>query len=209
MVATALGQFATPETIAALTTLTRHPDPTVQQSAIAAVAACGTSASSIQPRLEELAISPVPETRIAAALALSQVLSDEQARLEPLVNALNDDEWTVRRKATEAIGGMGVNAKRAVPRLLDQLREYGDDAESVMDALRQIDDAPPEAIPALMRLLEEEDTDRRHRFFALHLLRKLGPAARDALPVLRQMREKADGRLADFLDRAIRDIEPQ
>lgn len=205
--ATALGSIADPETVARVIALTEHADRTVQRHAVEALGAWGSGASQARPRLEALVTAESPELRMAAIDALVRVIpASDETRMQPLVRALSDSDWSVRRKVTETIGSLGPDGKAAVPDLLIMLLEQQGEAEPIMNALRQIDAAPPESVPLLIRLLEDTEGDRRTRFYALHLLRKIGPAASEALPALEQMREKADGRLQDFLDRAIRDI---
>ena len=59
----------------------------------------------------------------------------------------------------------------------------------------------------LVEILQDPKSDRRQRYYAIHLLRKVGPASKSVLPVLREMRDQSDGRLREFLDRAIGEID--
>ena len=62
-------------------------------------------------------------------------------------------------------------------------------------------------MPTLIAILQDASSGRRSRYYALYLLRKIGPEARDALPILRKLRDEADGRSREYINRAIREIE--
>jgi hypothetical protein len=81
------------------------------------------------------------------------------------------------------------------------------DADAATEAIRKIDAAPAEALPLIMQILEDQQSDRRRRFYALHLLKKLGPQAKEQLPALRRILEASGERNRELLERAIRDIE--
>ena len=94
-----------------------------------------------------------------------------------------------------------------VPELLLLLQSDDDDDEDLAsDALREIDIAPPDAVPVLIQMLENAGDNRRIRFFALHLLKKSGPAAKSALPVLEKLAEELDGRSREYVRRTIKEI---
>jgi HEAT repeat protein len=82
-----------------------------------------------------------------------------------------------------------------------------DDAEAARQALREIDAAPEEAVPVLVEILQDEKASRQSRFYAMFLIRKAGPAAKQALPVLRKMLEEAEGRQREGLQRTIDEID--
>ena len=103
---------------------------------------------------------------------------------------------------------MEKSAKSSVPALFALLSSEQDaDADAAGNALRRIDAAPADSIPMLLKVVEDQRASQRQRYYALHLLKKAGPAARTALPVLRQLAGTAEGRSRDFLRSAIRDIE--
>ena len=80
------------------------------------------------------------------------------------------------------------------------------DTDYARGALRAIDVAGPEAVPVLMAGLESDD--QRRRFYAVFLLGKVGPAAKEALPLMKKLSEEAEsGRLKDSFKKAIEQIE--
>ena len=81
-----------------------------------------------------------------------------------------------------------------------------EDQDAARGALRAIDDAGPEAIPVLLEGVKSDD--RRRRYYAISLLRKIGPPAKEALPALKEILKKNDDRrMRDFVKRAIEGIE--
>jgi len=81
-----------------------------------------------------------------------------------------------------------------------------DDVDSARAALRAIDDAGPDAVPILMEGLQSED--RRLRFYAMFLIGKVGPGAKDALPILNRFLEETDSsRFRESIQQAIDRIE--
>lgn len=199
-----LGELSA-EHLQALIDQTRDADPMVQRTAIAALGQLGSGAQAALPSLQELRSSTHDEIRQASLQAITKIQPDRGLAAKELLSALDDSQWTVRRQASLLLGELGSDAMPAVPRLIGLLRTE-QNADAVTEALRKIDQAPPEALPLLMELLEDENLERRRRFYALHLLRKLGPQAKEALPTLQKLAEKADGRNREMLERTIREI---
>ena len=78
------------------------------------------------------------------------------------------------------LGELGSQAKSAVPVLFKML-DSEQDQDAARGALRSMDDAGPEAVDVLIEGLESDD--RRRRYYAMFLLGKIGPAAKDAVPL--------------------------
>ena len=145
--------------------------------------------------------------RATTLVALTQVVDETEQLVPILVAGLRDKQWAVRRKAADQLGGLGGQAEAAVPELLVLLRSDDDDDQDLAsDALRQIDTASAETVPMLIEILKDQGSGRRVRYYALHLLKKTGPSAKSALPVLEELLEKLEGRSREYLRRAIRDI---
>ena len=129
-------------------------------------------------------------------------------RLGILSQGLDDSDCVVRREVANDVGDMERRAKPLVPQLLVMMRhgEEDTDREAASSALRRIDTAPGEAVPILVEILEDSNSDRRQRYYALNLLRKSGPAAKQALPMLEKMRDEAEGRIRGFIERTMDEI---
>ena len=161
------------------------------------------SVSGLQSQLQH----PDESVRAATLVALTQVVDETEQLVPILVEGLRDKQWSVRRKAADQLGSLGDQAEAAVPELLVLLRSDDDDDQDLAsDALRQIDAASAETVPMLIEILKDQGSGRRVRYYALHLLRKTGPAAKSALPVLEELLKKLEGRSREYLRRAIRDI---
>src|SRR5207247_5211057 len=100
-----------------------------------------------------------------------------------LVTYLRHPDNQVRTLAVQTLGGLGADARTAVPFLLRELEEFGADG---IQALAHIGDA--DAVPRLVELLEHREL-RGHALSALH---GLGPEATAALPQLLALAREAD-----------------
>ena len=97
-------------------------------------------------------------------------------------------------------------APPAIPALLLMLR--GDeDGDAARQAIRKINTAGEESVPLLLEILQDDQAGRRSRYYATYLLRRMGSRAKSALPTLRELASKADGRNLEYLERAISEIE--
>ena len=143
--------------------------------------------------------------RAQAVKCYASVETDKTKLTDALIQTLADSDWTVREKAAAELGKLGSAARKAVPTLFGMLASE-DDSEAARSALREIDDAGPEAIPVLIEGLQS--SDRRRQFYAIFLLGKIGPKASEALPVLRKLRDESDSnRGKEAFSRAIKQIE--
>ena len=147
---------------------------------------------------------PDASLRSGAVLALASILPKEEPSAKQVLPALSDSDWTVRRAAAQALGKMGPPARSAVPTLFKML-ESETDRDWARQALRDIDDAEPAALPILIAALKGEE--RSARYYAVFFLKKLGPAAKDALPDLRKLAEDDSRRFRDSVQAAIASIE--
>ena len=136
---------------------------------------------------------------------MSKVAAKPSVAVAPLIEMLGDDQWAIRRDAADALGDIGPDARSAVPALF-KLLDSEDDRDAARGALREIDDADATAVPILTEALKSED--RRRRFYAISLLRKVGPAAKEALPELQRIAEEDESRRTrDFVKSAIKSIQ--
>ncbi|MFB6848964.1 HEAT repeat domain-containing protein [Streptomyces sp. NPDC056373] len=99
---------------------------------------------------------------------------------------------TVTEAAVRALGAFGGAAREAVPDLHRLLES--DCAVAAADALWSITGDAHAVLPVLLRALTDTspDTDSGHRRRAAAVLGRLGPAARPALPGLRELADRGD-----------------
>ena len=91
--------------------------------------------------------------------AASSLAHDERVSADPLVGALGDSDWTVRRAAVEGL------ARKPNPRtataLIAALRDQHRDLAVLNAALSAIAESPEELLPQVVALLSEPDPDLR------------------------------------------------
>lgn len=164
--------------------------------------------SEVTARILPLLKHPNVSIRCAAVNCLSAVESESSKVVPRLIEALDDADWTVRRDAAIQLGEIGSPAATsAVPSLL-RLSRNEQDRDAARSALRSIDDAGPESIPLLLEGLKGEDRGRL--FYSIYLLGKIKPAAKEALPALKDFRDSTDSnRLKEMANRTIRTIESE
>ena len=167
-----------------------------------AVSGFGEKAASMIPAVSQLAAHEKAEIRVAALGALGAIEKNHEQLTGRLTEALDDQEWEVRRAAGVALGKIGPDAKNSVPKLF-KLLDKDEDREFASSALKEINSAPIEAIPLLIEKLDSEE--RRTAFYAVSLLGKIGPAAAEALPKLEAMLEKpnTDGGRSEFRKKSL------
>ncbi len=194
------------ETIQSLVETSRVENQPLRIAAVEALRPTGPQAKHALERLLELTHDNDPQVRRAVYQTIAVVQDDRAQAIGQVRPGLDDGEWTVRREVARILGSWGSDSIPAVPRLL-QLMTSDVDADAATEAIRKIDAAPAEALPLIMQILEDQQSDRRRRFYALHLLKKLGPQAKEQLPALRRILEASGERNRELLERAIRDIE--
>jgi HEAT repeat protein len=157
---------------------------------------------------------PNPAKRRLAATGLSRHGPRAVVAVPALVAVLKGDkEPAVRSQAAEALGGIGSSARRAVPDLLNALKD--DDAlvrETAAEALADIKVDGPKVVPALVALLA--DADMNVRCAAAHSLGDFGLAAQSAVAELKKVQQQdkhpfvreAAGDALKAIDRAVRSI---
>ena len=101
-----------------------------------------------------------------------------------LVSWLTAEYWPQRAAAADILGDIGLPAINAIPGLLDCLEDESEWVRrNAVEALGNI--APPEAVPRLARLLNDDGCHFVRHNAALSLA-KIGPNAERALPALKE-----------------------
>lgn len=99
--------------------------------------------------------SEFPEVRLIVATVLGDFASSAELAAPGLVALLNDGDQWVRDEASHALSAVG---EAAVPRLLDVMAKATSDADR-QRAARVIKDIDEEAIPGLLKRLEDKDVN--------------------------------------------------
>ncbi|HEX5220989.1 MAG TPA: HEAT repeat domain-containing protein [Verrucomicrobiae bacterium] len=206
-----------PEKIPELLVLTDSSSVAERSSALVALAYCGKRATECYPEVETRLLAILksnPEDRIwySTTWALGEC-ARTSATVDALFARLDSGDMARKGEIITALGTIGIEAERVVPRLIEMLdayeeydpdRCYHGEHERVVSALRGFGNAAALAVPALVRhiwekptkqwtdsttepkLVECADPDEE----VITLLGELGALARDALPALLEVREQ-------------------
>jgi HEAT repeat protein len=168
-----------------------------------AIGGFGHAGKELIPITKDLLGHEQSDVRIAVMDSLAAIDPDQKDLADSLAGLLDDQEWDVRRQAGVQLGKLGPVAINAVPKLFGLLASE-QDSDFASAALKEINTAPVDAIPLLLAKIDSEE--RRVGFYAITLLGKIGPPAREALPKLEALLEKPDaGGRGDFRRRFIRE----
>jgi len=138
----------------------------------------------------EPAMDLLPRSFVAmmALLGFAFLASGQENDLGRYLELLRDGNTNERGGAATAIGKMGHKGKKAVPYLVKALK---DREISVRDRAGQaLEKIGEDAVPELIKALKDPDEVTRRRVLAI--LGGIGPAAKDALPVVFELRSDSD-----------------
>lgn len=193
--------------IESLIEMTGSDQGEIRYRVVETIGKIGLSANEATAALTRLVADQDAEMRTLAITSLTTTLSDQEELVAILTSTLSDENWNVRKQSAKLLGKLGEGAAAAVPTLISMF-ENREDSDFVREALQSINSAPPEAVPLLVDLLKR-NRSRRARFYAIYLLKKAGPAAKQAVPELRRIAKDSDlsSRGRRFLNDAIDEIE--
>jgi HEAT repeat protein len=128
--------------------------------------------------IEALLKDKSAKVRAHAALALGLIGPKAKESATALAELLKDPDATVRRTAVRAVRAIHPGSKVLIP-LCVRLLEDPDPAIRVR-ILSALADSGVEAVPGLIKGLKDD----KFAFWALIVLRDIGPAAKDAIPAI-------------------------
>ncbi|MCU0723080.1 MAG: HEAT repeat domain-containing protein, partial [Planctomycetes bacterium] len=179
------------EAIQALSAALEDPDDEVRRFALNALAAVAAEAPEAIPAIRAALTNRVPSVQYAAAKALLKLGARPEEVLPALVDAVRKERWTFRHFAVDLLGSLGPAAAEAVPLLLILLEEREDNVpRSAAGALSAI---WGEDFPAKVASLEFESGSAR--MAVLRPLKKYGPKAAAAMPLLARVLDSRDSEL--------------
>jgi HEAT repeat protein len=146
-----------------------------------ALAAIGHDASAGLPMIRACVKDPAPELRASAGRTLAAVDPDEAEVLSNLLTLLRDTSGMVRSATAPELGKLGPRAEAAIPGLIAML-DRDNERALALAALKSI---KVRNIPDLLKLLTAREP--KVRVFACESLGALGPAAKEAIPQLRDL----------------------
>ena len=179
------------EVVLALMKATVDEDDRVARSAEKAIRRIGSAAV---PALVQGLENEDAGVRATAAQALGFLGPAAEGAVPALAKAIEDEYDGVRHLAVQTLSYIGPAAQAAVPALVKALDDE-DMRGSAVYTLLLIDPAArrigPEGVPSLIGALS--DIDKRVCCKAARILRSIGPAAKAAVPALKQVLEDTRG----------------
>jgi 3-methyladenine DNA glycosylase AlkD len=150
------------------------------------------------PDLKKLIQDKDEETRLPLVAAGALVLMDSENKesvklaLPMLIAALDDKSEMVRREAAAALRQIGPAASSAAPALARGLRDsQSSDAGDFLWALTALgSEGITQALPDILEMLSSRD--RQVRYTACYAAGTIGPAAREAVPILEKNLQEPD-----------------
>jgi HEAT repeat protein len=146
------------------------------------------------------------EVRYTAAEILGRIGPDADAASQALLDALNDPDPHVRLVAAAALPKTGVPAADAVPALTKRLAE--EPSVVTARALSEYRGQAIEALPTLIKTLENQELDSETRWNAARTLGKIGPEGTEAIPALVEALEDKESTVREHSAEALGDIGP-
>jgi HEAT repeat protein len=138
----------------------------------------GEGAAAILKPIEELLKDKSAKVRAHAALALGSIGPVAKDSVTALAELLKDPDATVRLTAVRAVRAIHPGSKVMIP-ICVKLLEDPDPAIRVR-ILSALADSGVDAVPGLIKGLKDD----KFAFWALIVLREIGPAAKDAIPAI-------------------------
>jgi HEAT repeat protein len=179
---------ALPTAIAHLVAALDDPRQSVRVKAVRALGSLGRQARElllpVHTSLKRASLWDDDETiRAQAVEILVQAGEWSRPPIADLIQALNDANAPIRFSAAQALGERGEESQPAVGLLLQ--KALRDPDGGVRMALYKIDRHEEKILPMLIKALQGPDEVRR--WIAADCLGEIGPAAREALPALREV----------------------
>jgi HEAT repeat protein len=213
----------------------KDPDPAMRTQAVSALGAIrpesGEEALTMAEILEK---DPDPRVRVQAAFALTKMRAAAKPAVPALAKALKDEDQQVRLNAALTLGEMGKEAHDAVPALREALKDdknkkmvfvyQYETPELVALALGRATAGTDEAVPDLLEALDraapkagqgadgkeenpEELVSWKMRKSIARALGEVGPAAKAAVPKLRELEKDPSEDVRDSAKDALEKIE--
>ncbi len=210
---------ALPELAASL----NHPERAIRFTAFEAVAAIGPEHVGVVPALIETLRHPDPVMRMRSATTLGELKPPSPAVVSALTAALHDPDFTVERAVVQALANAGPAATGAVPGLTTMLKQPDEGVRLIAaDALWRISPEQANGIVALLtNMVTTTDTKltpaptgqpgrdaSEIRMAAVDVLGEMGPLAKEAAPVVRNLLPRGGDDLRFRAANALRRIEP-
>ncbi len=156
-------------------------DESLQWHVARAIGAIGPGASEAVPTLTKLLESKSPTVRANAALALANLGDAGKTAIPQLAKLAVDPEVSVRRAAMQSLHTMKPGKEVMVPLMIGVFKET--EPSVLLPALQSLAEMGDAAVPALI----DASKTKEGRYWACLALGEIGPAAKDAVPALKEL----------------------
>jgi len=156
----------------------RSDNEAVKVKALDALGGEGEKAAEVAKRIEELLKDKSAQVRAHAAMALGSIGPAAKDSVPALAELLKDPDVMIRRTVVRAVRAIHPGPKVMIP-ICVKLLEDPDPAIRAR-ILNAIAENGVQAVPALIEALKDD----KFAYWALLILRDIGPAAKDALPAI-------------------------
>lgn len=198
----AIGPPAAPA-VPVLVELLQDPDHQVRSVAALALGQIGPTAKQAVTPLITLVNS---REKLPAIKALGYLRGEAKEAVPVLIPNLKDPELDVRWTTAKALDHIGPDAKAALPALAELLKDSEPQTRSVAAEAIWAIGADPAVVPALAAIVQ--DPEAEVQAYALRALHDLGPAAKEAVPSLKQAYKSDDPRIREAVGKALKQIDP-
>ncbi len=156
----------------------KSSDESVRLKAIDEIGSRGGKAAEAVAPLSGMLTDKSPAVRADAARALGEVGAPAKSAAPELAALLKDADDAVRRQAVQALLAIRPGPQIMIPLLTKQMEDS--DPGVQMRILHAMAEAGEAAVPGLIQALKNDKT----AYWAIIVLREIGPAAKDAAPAL-------------------------
>lgn len=184
--ANTLAAIRTSDAVPGLIRALDDPDKRVRKSAADALGSLESHSASAVSRLAAIAKDEHTEVRIAAIRALGWIGESAEPAVPFLIEIVNGKNPKMSAEAAIALGGIGPNAKSATPSLIRVLREVLTSAPNDEGA------SSGQSKTSSSIGMQDEDIQTVLGSAALQGICGIGPAAKDAIPLLRDILRDED-----------------
>ena len=193
------------------------PDAEVRSQAAFALGSIGEPAKKSVPALAALLKEdPDANVRASSAFALSKMGLTAKDAAPALSQALSDDQPLVRINAANALRNLGPEARVAIPALLKGLLEERNEVyvdrfiltvqDAIALAIGKVTAGTDEGVPAMMEALRATKLSPTRKAI-VRGLGEIGPAAKQAVPLILEFRADKDRLLQRTVEEALKKID--
>ena len=193
--------------ITAFIDLLKDRDDSVRWQAASGLEKIGPKARAAVPALTASLSDTAEDVRVYAADALKSIGWDSEITTTNLIKLLKDPSSRVRHSAANALGRVEVASSIALSVLIEDLKDPGERTGAIW-ALNDFGDRAKDAVPALAEILSC-DLPSWHRVEIARLIGRVGPGAKQVVPVLVKSLNDRDESVRVAVAVALLQVEPE